>query len=339
VLAPLYNYLKQIPKEITTQFLHTYFRNNKNEFSLATASPFMGMLNSGLQLYWLKHTKPSLWTQIKYSLHLPQYLSYLFTKEFYSDHTSIGCHTGLWNSAQKAYAHWVVAEGITEKLAPINNNAIAKIINNVKIGVGLHDSSSALVPYLKKYANPFLLISTGTWCINFNAFNNDILTVTELEKDCLQFLQADGNPVKASRIFLGKEHQYQTERIAQYFNVGDNFYKAVAYQKMNDLNVDFTPSCMEGSGPMPLKQTSEWDISVYKNEEIAYNCLMVGLVELLQESIELVDTENVKHFFVDGGFAANKIFLQLLQQYNPTKKVEAIEFPQATALGAYLSVR
>ena len=59
------------------------------------------MLNSGLQLYWLKKTKPEVFKKIKYSLHLPQYLSYIFTGIPLSEYTSIGCHTALWDYEKK----------------------------------------------------------------------------------------------------------------------------------------------------------------------------------------------------------------------------------------------
>jgi sugar (pentulose or hexulose) kinase len=337
VVTPLYNYLKPIPTETTNDFLNSYFEADKTKFALSTCSPFMGMLNSSLQLYWLKNTKPAVWSEIKYALHLPQYLSYLFTNKYYSDYTSLGCHTGLWDSSKKKYQQWVSEEGIDQKLAPLSTaNIVHTNEEGIKIGIGLHDSSSALIPYLKNYAKAFLLISTGTWCINLNAFNNSELTKEELEKDCLQFLQVNGNPVKASRIFLGKEHEYQTKRIEKHFNTTPNFYKSVTLLATGKN--DFVPSCMDGSGPLPEKQIAEWDCSIYENEEIAYNYLMLGLVSLLQKSIQLVDTENVQDFFIDGGFAANKIFLSLLQKNNPTKKIEAVEFPQATALGAFYQV-
>src|SRR5690606_31316494 len=76
VVAPLYNYLKPYPKRTLDRFFAKY---PEQENSLQTASPNLAMLNSGLQLYWLKHDKPKIFGQIKHSLHLPQYLSFLFT--------------------------------------------------------------------------------------------------------------------------------------------------------------------------------------------------------------------------------------------------------------------
>jgi sugar (pentulose or hexulose) kinase len=337
-LTPLYNYLKPFPCSLKEKFLATYFNGSKDEFALNTTSPFMGMLNSGLQLYWLKHAQPEVWNKVQYSLHLPQYLSYLFTGKVWSDYTSVGCHTGLWNVNNNLYHPWVFAEGIQEKLPVLMNNAIAGYKDGIAIGTGLHDSSSALIPYLQQYKEPFLLISTGTWCINLNPFNTEPLTPEELQKDCLCYLQANGKPVKASRIFLGKEHEYQTKRIAAHFNVADDFYKSIKEPSAVLVN-DFIPSCMEGSGPLPKKQSTEWDINQFATAQDAYSSLLKGLTDLLKISIDLVHTTDVQQFFIDGGFAANPLFRYFLQQHYPGTAITTVEFPQATALGAYLNIK
>ncbi|MBC8156347.1 MAG: carbohydrate kinase, partial [Bacteroidetes bacterium] len=100
-VTPLYNYLKPFPRQ-----LHEHFygqRGGCDPFCVETASPDIGMLNSGLQLYWLKHTQPARFGQITHSLHLPQFCSYLFTQTPVADLTSVGCHTGLWHFARHRY--------------------------------------------------------------------------------------------------------------------------------------------------------------------------------------------------------------------------------------------
>jgi L-fuculokinase len=337
-LTPLYNYLKPYPTEIHQQFLTTFFNGTENDFAVASSSPSMQMLNSGLQLYWLKHAKPAIWKKVTVSLHLPQYLSYLFTNKFVSDFTSIGCHTGLWDFEKQSYLDWVTTETIDQKLAPFNNSLLMND-QQIAIGAGLHDSSSALIPYLQQHKDPFMLISTGTWCINLNPFNGKPLNADEMRRDSLCFLQVNGKPVKASRIFLGKEHEYQVERIAQHFNLSLDFYKAIKQPTQLSKDDTFIPACMEGSGPMPEKQTTIWQIAHYQNADEAYTALMQGLILLLKQSIDLINSSLVKQFFIDGGFAANPLFVYYLRQLYPHKQIQAVAFPQATALGAYLHLK
>ena len=176
-LLPLYNYLKPYPPEIAHKLYKEY--GGENSFATATASPLLGNLNSGLQLYRLKQEQSETFKKVKVALHLPHYLSFLLTRTFYSEITSIGCHTALWNFEKHAYHDWVIKEGIDKKLAPIfPSDTVAGFIHQqLPVGVGLHDSSAALVPYMLSVTEPFTLISTGTWSISLNPFNQDALTL------------------------------------------------------------------------------------------------------------------------------------------------------------------
>lgn len=350
--APLYDYLKPIPKEITKKFyseIREKLRQSSKEFAEATCSPKLGMLNSGMQLYWIKKCKPELWKKIEHSLHLPQYLSYLITGKRVSDYTSIGCHTALWNFKKFQYSSWVTGD-ILDKLAPIATERLMVMNENknqqnktpIKVGFGLHDSSAALIPYLNPSHRSFILISTGTWSIQLNPFNNTPLTSKQLHNDCLCYLQTDGTQVKASRLLLGKEHDYQTNRIAHFFNVAADFNaeldfdETIFWKVRTKIKTFFYPACMEGTGSFHKPSTKEWTLSVFQNETEAYHSLIIELVSMLKVSIQLIDVPRVKTFFVDGGFAKNKIFMNVLAYSLYQKKVAASYLPQSTALGAFL---
>jgi L-fuculokinase len=204
-IAPLYNYLKPFPKELRKTFDEKY--GPLNTFFSHTASPDLGMLNSGMQLYWLKYNKTEVFKNTRYSLHFPQYLSFVFSQMPQSEYTSVGCHTAMWDFNSQTYHHWLTDEHLdSATLTPVSANQ-AVVQNGIPIGPGIHDSSSALVPYLKTIKEPFVLISTGTWCISINPFNEEPLTQHELESDCLNFLSYEGKSVRASRLFSGNEHE------------------------------------------------------------------------------------------------------------------------------------
>src|SRR6185436_14045294 len=97
----------------------------------------------------------------------------------------------------------------------------------VAVGAGLHDSSAALIPYLTSFNEPFILVSTGTWCISLNPFNYSMLSDYELDQDCLCYLSYEGKPVKASRLFAGYEHEQQVKRLAIFFNKPVDHYTTV----------------------------------------------------------------------------------------------------------------
>jgi len=344
-VAPLYNYLKAYPDTLREQFYTSY--GGEEEFSNRTASPVLGNLNSGMQLYRIKYEKPGLFNQIKIALHLPQYMSYLVTGQYFSDLTSIGCHTNLWDFQKKAYHNWVKQEGIAEKLAPIvlSNQVVPALFmgNSLKAGIGLHDSSAALIPYLVNFHEPFILISTGTWCISLNPFNDLPLTSAELRQDCLCYLNYEGQPVKASRLFAGYEHEQQVKNIADFFHTNPSYYKKMNFNpeimtRLNDQQQEQPTNINKG---ILLKESvfSQRDLAQFASEEEAYHQLIIDLVAQQYASTELImKNTTVKRIFVDGGFSKNTIYMNALAQAFPDKEVFAASMAQATAVGTALAI-
>ena len=332
--TPLYNYLRAFPDDLKKQFFSLY--GDESTIALETASPVLGNLNAGLQLYWLKHRKPLIFKQVSWSMHLPQYVAYFIAKNLTglrpqlpryalqdditaaSEITSLGCHTLLWDFGKNDYHAWVKAEGLTGKFPPIKpSNATTPIPNNqypsnqstnIRIGVGLHDSSAALIPYLAYFDEPFLLLSTGTWCISLNPFNDEPLTADELKQDCLCYLSYQGRPVKAARYFGGPEHDQGVRQLAAQFGVAEDFYRTA-------------------------------DLSLGSELAAGYRRLLDRLMVKQAHSIRLaLGASPVRRIFVDGGFAKNELYLALLASAFPNMEVFSAEVAQATALGAALAI-
>lgn len=342
-LAPLYNYLKEYPEALKKQFYDTY--GGEEDFSVKTSSPVLRSLNSGMQLYRMKYEKPELFKKMKYALHLPQYMSSIITGKMYSDMTSIGCHTNLWDFQNNAYHEWVTQEGVDAKLAPLfpGDEVITSSFpsDNYLTGVGLHDSSAALIPYLESFREPFVLISTGTWCISLNPFNHNPLTKFELTQDCLSYMTFTGKPIKASRLFAGFEHELQVKRIAAHYNQAVGKYKTVKFDMaiikkflpdkplhlyFNSLGFDYFDFARE-------------DLNRFKNDIEAYHYFIYTLIfkQFLSTSLAL-DKTNVKRIFVDGGFSKNSIYMNLLAMAFPNIEVYAASMAQATAMGAAVAI-
>ena len=335
-LLPLYNYLKPYPPLLEEEFYTAY--GGKIKIEKETASPASGNLNSGLQLYRIKKQQPVVFKNIRRSLHLPQYLSFLITNQEFSDITSIGCHTSLWSFEKGGYHHWVFSEGIEKKLAPVEkgDKIVDVFYQNKKIiaGIGLHDSSAALIPYLINFIEPFVLISTGTWCISLNPFNNTSLTGDELCNDCLCYIQYQGLPVKANRLFAGYEHELQVKNLSLYFSKPADYYKQISYdetviKKLSD-NIP---------GSNDAIQVAALQMDKFNSYEEAYHQLMINIVERqVASTVTILKGTAVKRIFVDGGFSKNTIYMNLMAQAFPLLEVFAASMAQATAMGAALAI-
>jgi L-fuculokinase len=319
------------------KFYDTY--GGETTFSMLTASPVLESLNSGMQLYRVKQQQPGLFSNIGFALHLPQYFSFLLTGQPCSDITSIGCHTNLWDFQQDHYHEWVYREGVIDKLAPILPSTAVLPVKGAAIplsGIGLHDSSAALIPYQESFREPFVLISTGTWCISMNPFNDAPLTVAELQKDCLCYMSYQGHPIKASRLFAGHEHEQQVQRLAAQFQVSPALAATVAFDAdcIALLRARDRAGRAEGLGAFQHRE-----LSAFPSFEVAYHQLMLDIMDQQVDSTRLVlhgtDTHRI---FVDGGFGRNQVYMHLLARAFPDTEVFTASIPQATAMGAALAI-
>ncbi|WP_053970833.1 FGGY-family carbohydrate kinase [Mangrovimonas sp. ST2L15] len=339
VLTPLYNYTKPIEKEITDEFYNLY--GDEIKIATETASPQAGMLNSGLQLFWLKRKDPDTYKKIKYSLHLPQYLSFLFTGIPVSEYTSIGCHTNLWDYRKNDYHHWVYEEGFDKLLAPIVPTSAS--INTsykdkkIKIGVGIHDSSSALLPYILSKKKPFLLLSTGTWSISLNPFNEQDLSEDDIKNNCLNYLRIDGKRVKASRFFMGNEYRIQVEKLGNHYGKEYGYHRNVKFDKELYLELIEKPSIyfkFEGIS-LQRKKLHKTDLKPFNTFEEAFHQLMIELMELQIHTIKnAIGNSDINTIYIDGGFTDNDVFMKLMSLHFSEFRVLATKSPLGSALGA-----
>jgi sugar (pentulose or hexulose) kinase len=340
--TPVYNYLKTMPEDVLDRFYESY--GGIEEFCRITASPALGMLNSGLQALWLKRKKPEIFVKVSMILHFPQYLSYLFTGKMVSEYTSIGCHTAMWDFDHHVYHPWIKAENFILP-EPISNATVFPVMlhdHTVNTGIGIHDSSSSLVPYFKATDKQFILISTGTWCIFMNPFNKEPLTAEQLRKDSLCYMSIQQQQVKSSRLFLGHIHDLNVERLNKHFGVVAGHYKTIKTNgdKISRLLKNNRGKVFFGQGVPADYVDITADLSRFLTFADAYHQLMLDLVDLCMESISLIipADDHTSVVYISGGFARNELFVRLLASRLPDKDVYTSEVDNATALGAAMVV-
>lgn len=346
-VTPLYNYLKPIPDEVVREFFRRYPEADNNT---ETASPALGMLNAGLQLYWLKKCKPAVFARIRHTLHFPQYLSYLFTGILASEPTSIGCHTRLWDYHHRRYHRWLYEEQLDHLLpavVPTTHTFPATLHGHaVTVGIGIHDSSSALAAYMLRTQDPFALISTGTWSITLNPFTREPLTAHELSRDCLNYMTIHGAPVKASRLFLGHELDHQLKRLNTVFGKAPQYYKQIPFTPAlinpdaPDTNTFYPETLNNPALVGDVFKQDQWSPARYSTFEEAYHQVIWGLARLQVASLRLaLGNSPVRKLYLDGGFVSNTAFLDLLRSLLPEYALEVSQRPLGSAQGAALIVR
>jgi sugar (pentulose or hexulose) kinase len=338
-LTPVYNYLKPVDSAITEKIYARY--GGKDDFCTKTASPQLGMLNSGMQALWLKITRPEIFSKARHILHYPQYLSYLFTDIPSAEFTSIGYHTALWDFDKMMYHEWVRDEGfpVPDPISSDTTNEVVIEGKKIKVGIGLNNSSAALVPYYSTERGNFMLVSTGTTCTNMNPFNRDKLTPEQLSGDCYCNLSVDMKPVVCSVLFLGQLHHSAVKLISYYFKIQEESFKLIKpdMKFFNKLSSEFSHSRVfleESQYAKHLKE--EPDLFEFDHFVEAYHQLMIELSDLTVEYINLVESgkEDLKNLYLTGSFARNDLFVRLLASSFPHLKVYTAEINHSSALGA-----
>ena len=175
-----------------------------------------------------------------------------------------------------------------------------------------------------------MLISTGTWCISLNPFNDEPLMQEELKQDCLCYLTHEGKPVKASRLFAGYEHEQFIKWLAIFFNKPSEYYTTLKFD-----NFIFTTLHL-GNENLFVDET---DLSLFKNYEEAYHQFLYNLAKKQYISTQLVFGKSpVKKIFVDGGFSKNDIYMHLMAIVFNEMEVYATSVAQASAIGAAMAI-
>jgi hypothetical protein len=243
------------------------------------------------------------------------------------------------------YHPWIKVYGLNlPKPVPVETVDEVKIDSKtLKIGIGIHDSSSSLAPYFSGRDGKFLLISTGTWCINMNPFNTEKLTAGQLDKDCLCYMSITRQPVKSSRLFLGHLHETVLKQISDHFRKPQDYYKKIKAdnQLSSVLKSKFSSKkIFFQTGPYSRELKDYIDMYEFSTFEEAYHQLMNELGDLTIEAVNLVipETDETENIYITGGFSKNELFQNIISMAYPTKSVYTSEIANGSALGAALVV-
>jgi hypothetical protein len=174
-----------------------------------------------------------------------------------------------------------------------------------------------------------------------NPFNPEPLTDDQLKQDCLAYMSIQQQPVKSSRLFMGRIHDVNVKHLTEAFDVEESAYKKVVLnekllRELNQKNQGAPVFFKEGL-PSDYLDNSV-DIGIFDGFTEAYNQLMIDLVELTVKSIELIiaKEDSTTDMFITGGFSKNPIFVKLMASRFPGKRIYTSEIANATSLGAAL---
>jgi sugar (pentulose or hexulose) kinase len=204
---------------------------------------------------------------------------------------------------------------------------------------GIHDSNASLLPYLIKYENDFLLATTGTWCVFLKPDATFSLTMKELARDTLYYLDAFGNPSRASKFMAGDEHDYYVKKIKEKLEENPlkvEYNHELVQRIVQQKDCFVLPTLHPGTGLFPKsKPRIHNEEKFYSDVEYAYHVLVLSLairsfVGLNQVIIDTCDFS----VYIEGGFRNNQIYLNMLASFFPGNDTYVTNRKEATSYGA-----
>lgn len=226
-----------------------------------TGSPHLPKgLNAGLQVDWVRHTRPDAWARIRHWVPYPQYWAWWLTGVAASEVSSLGCHTHLWSPADGTFSRWAQAAGIAERFAPVRAAwdvlgplapAMATRLGlpaACEVVCGVHDSNACLARYLD--TPRATLLTTGTWTIAMAPGAQ--APALRPERDELVNVAVDGRPVPTARFMGGREFEAVCAGAPPSLATHDALAAVVA------AGWSVTPSFADAGGPFLGQSGAVW---------------------------------------------------------------------------------
>ena len=362
--TPVVSYTTEIDEAFNDAFYNTV--GDYRSLQEITGTPrFDGLLNVGKTIYFMQRKFPDQFSETANILGYAQYFGYWLTGSVGAEPTYVGCHTYLWDFQRRSWSGVADRLGIVDKLAP----KVVKswdVLGTVKpevcaatglredtlVTMGIHDSNAALLPYLIKTPDDFVLNSTGTWCVVMHPTKEISFSKTDIGKVVFYNLDAFFNPVKTAIFVGGLEFETYTGILKDLNGQPiDTHYDQDFYRQFIDQRRCFIlPEIFSGSGQFPDSearavedgqeflfadiQSAKVCPGFFKDSRKAMAALELSLATQTKVALERTGFRDGMSLFIEGGFRMDESYNSLLTALYPRSKIARTGMKEASAFGA-----
>jgi sugar (pentulose or hexulose) kinase len=335
--------------------------------SLATPN-FNLLINPAKGIFFSQKKYADDFARARHILLYAQYFGFWLTGKLCADPTYVGNHTYLWNFEKKDWSKVADKLGIKhllpqtfkspwESLGPIKKEFSEKtgLSPDTIVTAGIHDSNASMLPYIISMDEPFLLNSTGTWCVIMNEKEQVKFEKDELGKVVFYNINAFWKPVKTAIFLGGMEFEHYAKMLMKIHGRSDfpSFNEKVYQQVIDDNSKFILPSVAKGIGQFPESKPrviekgrvySLADIEsgtaipeFFKNYEEALAVLNLSLAIQTKVSFDRADMTKGLQVFTEGGFSKNDSYNTLMTSFYPDSKFYLTGLKEASAFGAAIT--
>jgi len=228
----------------------------------------------------------------------------------------------------------------------------------VVVTMGIHDSNSSLLPHFaKKGQTPFVLNSTGTWCVIMNPVKKYGFAPQELGKVVFFNQSAFRTPVKTAIFLGGQEFETWSGLLMKRHRRDDlppydaALYRAILAERRTFILPELTPGSGQFPGSVPRVVTGGRDYPYaglaageplppgLEDYERGIAVLRISLVMQTLTALERAGLDGGAEVFTEGGFRKNEAYNALLAAALPGNRVFLSDITEATAFGAAMTAK
>ena len=322
---PAMSYSADMPDEIASAY-----RAIAPAFEEVLCAVAPQALTLGRQLLWQQTAFPEAFAGVRHALPYAQYLAYALSGVVASEVTAFGAQSQLWNPRRRTYSGLAEQQEWTRLFPPMRHAGDVlgvavglSLRGHARVYCGVHDSNANLQLY--RSADPFVLLSTGTWIIAFDTGAS--LDRLDGARDQVSNTVVDGQAVACARFPGGAEFATLTEEAA------DAQPNDVDLQSLVERRTYALPSFTSIGGPVPdvggqgrIIGPAPVGASARVTLASLYCAQMIALA-----LDQLGQTQSV---VADGPFAGNSVFSSVLAALLPDRHITLSSEQQGTAKGA-----
>lgn len=309
------------------------------EAQRSTATPRLSWLvNHAKQIYYLQQEAPDRFGEVTDILMFPQYLGYLLTRQIGIEPTYLGCHGYLLDASGQEYSEVAGRLGVTGLLPdfPLSRTwdtlgtltpemvEATGLDEDCIVTMGAHDSNAALVPYLAKGLDNFVVQDSGTWVVTMAPQPGGEAEFAEAELGREVFFNRDiyGDPVKTTIFRGGAEFDFYRSNVLDSKPRPEDIDQRLLGGLIRGREAFALPTIERGAGLFPDNVARlEGTEIIFDDATTAWHVVDLGLAVQGWYGLSLAAGRSPERVYIEGNIG----------QHNPVyRSVIAGLFPDST---------
>jgi L-fuculokinase len=317
------------------------------------------LVNPAKMVLFAQERFPTQWPNVRHLVNYPQFWGHQLTGALAADATYSANHSFLFDIRKRRASTAAHALGVADKVDFAFRDPWAELgrlrpelqtelgLPALPVTVGIHDSNSALLPYLITHpGRDFVVNSTGTWCVAMHRVPAVHYRPEELGQKVIFNIDALGGLTKTSFLMGGMDYGLYHDLIGGADPTFDAARVDAALARTDRLVLPGAfPSqfplarggLKDGHAVVPVSDLQAGRIpGWFKDAALGHDLLNISLALQTEVALRRTDLGEKTAIFIEGGFRNNPTFLAVLAALLPHHPIACTNLAQASAAGAAL---